>query len=407
MNSGTVIHRLALGGEMGYLKISSRSVALSVAEEVVSWDRSGRPYAGVLGGRSWRRSLAGRYLEIEGGAFGRTTAWVSWEQSTQWDRRAGRLADQVRSILLARGGGPARDAEAIVPMIAGRENDRRDFERVYEPVAILPPDQYLSVVLQLARGCPWNRCTFCEFYRDRRHRLLGGEQALEHMRGVRRFFGPGLAMRPWLFLGDANAAAAPFERVEQWLEGLRDVFPLRDAASGRTSIPVSADDPPGGFRGVGGFVDLVSGAGKSVEQWRRLKRWGLGRVYLGLETGLASLLEQWGKPGPPAAAREFVIHLKQAGLMVGVIVLTGVEGGELAAAHEEATAALIGEMPLGPEDLVYLSPYVDPPDAGGRPAGLGGSSLKESREQAGRLAARVRRRGGPRVALYDIRLFVY
>jgi len=36
-----------------------------------------------------------------------------------------------------------------------------------KPVGILPPDQYMAVVLQAAEGCAFNTCTFCDFYRDR------------------------------------------------------------------------------------------------------------------------------------------------------------------------------------------------------------------------------------------------
>ncbi|HEY8496839.1 MAG TPA: hypothetical protein VIK98_07420, partial [Limnochordales bacterium] len=32
------------------------------------------------------------------------------------------------------------------------------FRRVYVPISILPPDQYLSIVLQATEGCTWNRC---------------------------------------------------------------------------------------------------------------------------------------------------------------------------------------------------------------------------------------------------------
>ena len=37
---------------------------------------------------------------------------------------------------------------------------------VYSPVGILPPDQYLALVVQATRGCAFNTCTFCDLYRD-------------------------------------------------------------------------------------------------------------------------------------------------------------------------------------------------------------------------------------------------
>ena len=34
------------------------------------------------------------------------------------------------------------------------------------PVGILPPDQYLSLVVRVTEGCSWNACTFCSLYRN-------------------------------------------------------------------------------------------------------------------------------------------------------------------------------------------------------------------------------------------------
>ena len=49
--------------------------------------------------------------------------------------------------------------------------DAARFRQIYKPVSILPPDQYLSIVLQATEGCSYNRCTFCTFYRDRPFRI--------------------------------------------------------------------------------------------------------------------------------------------------------------------------------------------------------------------------------------------
>ena len=54
---------------------------------------------------------------------------------------------------------------------ASLEQDARRYHRIYKPVSILPPDQYLSVVLQATEGCSYNECSFCTFYRDRKFRI--------------------------------------------------------------------------------------------------------------------------------------------------------------------------------------------------------------------------------------------
>ena len=46
-------------------------------------------------------------------------------------------------------------AQSALPILLGRT------------IPILPPDQYLALVVQATEGCSWNKCTFCAFYKDR------------------------------------------------------------------------------------------------------------------------------------------------------------------------------------------------------------------------------------------------
>lgn len=61
------------------------------------------------------------------------------------------------------------------------ESDRERFLSVYSPVSILPPDQYLSLVLQATEGCHWNRCTFCDFYSQTRFQIKSEEEFASHI----------------------------------------------------------------------------------------------------------------------------------------------------------------------------------------------------------------------------------
>ena len=49
------------------------------------------------------------------------------------------------------------------------------------PASILLP-QYLALVLQATEGCSYNRCTFCDFYRDRPFRIKSADVAGAHQR---------------------------------------------------------------------------------------------------------------------------------------------------------------------------------------------------------------------------------
>jgi hypothetical protein len=111
---------------------------------------------------------------------------------------------------------------------------------------------------------------------------------------------------------------------------------------------------------------------------------------------------------------DLVRDLKAAGMAVGLIVLAGVGGREMAAAHERETQALVDALPLHREDLVYVSPYADKPGNSyrdrERAAGLtaldGAEAWAQARRMRGALQSIVRT-DGPRSAIYDVRLFAY
>jgi hypothetical protein len=83
------------------------------------------------------------------------------------------------------------------------------FHLVYSPVPILPPDQYRSLVLQATLGCPYNRCNFCTLYRGVPYQVRTPDGFRDHIRAVKAFLGAGTSRYRAVFLGDANAIAAP------------------------------------------------------------------------------------------------------------------------------------------------------------------------------------------------------
>ena len=41
---------------------------------------------------------------------------------------------------------------------------------------IRPPSEAASLLLQVTRGCTWNKCRFCNLYRDTRFRAYSAEE---------------------------------------------------------------------------------------------------------------------------------------------------------------------------------------------------------------------------------------
>jgi radical SAM superfamily enzyme YgiQ (UPF0313 family) len=281
--------------------------------------------------------------------------------------------------------------------------ERATFDRIYQPISILPPDQYLAVVLQAAEGCSWNRCTFCTFYRDRRFRIKSPDEFRQHARGVRQLLGNSLALRKSVFLADANALIIPQPRLRELLQIVHEEFPLDTAPHEGAAT----------LQGIYSFLDIFGAEKKTLADYRELREAGVRRIYIGLETGDDALFALLNKPGSPHECIEVVQTIKEAGIGVGVIVLAGAGGDVFAAQHVQHSLDVLAAMGLSNGDIIYLSPlqmtgdeeYVRQMHARGARALSRAETLAQVRQFKD--AWKARGPGRPRVTLYDIAGFVY
>ncbi len=379
-------------GRGATLLVGGASTVLAVGDTVVSsWDLSGRPYALVRESGTWRRGLDGRFLhKREAKSDGpRVRERRSAAEGAAVVEAA--RGEAVTALgLLAAGDAPTDAQERLRAAVAmDRGALARDAERFLTacgPVSILPPDQYLALVVRVTEGCSWDACTFCSLYEGVPFRARTRDEVARHVAALRDYFGPSVALRRSIFLGDANALCLSPERLLPLLDVVGEAFPGRPLHS---------------------FVDAGTGGRHGTEPWRGYRARGLRRVYVGLETGDAALLARLGKAGTPDDAERLVASLHEAGVAAGVIVLLGAGGTAFAEAHERRTAAVLASMALGPDDVVYFSEYL--PDAARSGAADAADRLDADglARQRAALERAVRRAGGPRLATYDLREFAY
>jgi radical SAM superfamily enzyme YgiQ (UPF0313 family) len=265
-----------------------------------------------------------------------------------------------------------------------RAQDTARFQKVYQPVGILPPDQYLACVIQVTEGCGWNRCRFCSFYRRQTFRQKDRRDLNGHIEQIAALFGEGLSLRRSIFLGEANALGAPLEVIASAMEIAQEKLVPRMEA----------------FRGFYSFSEGSPGSCHLPAEFRTLARLGLKRVYYGLETGHDELREKLGKPGTPESIEESIRNAKAAGLRISVILLAGAGGKPWASRHMKQSIRLIQRLPLDASDIVYVSPLHGKE---------GTSETPLSAEETRRQVADLRQALAPRVrvAPYNIREFVY
>jgi len=354
----------------------------------LTFDREGRLHLYFRQGLTYKRSLSSElHLRFQDG--GRQRRQLPSDEARSIFIEAYALAGEVRAQAV----GELEDRLREEILRWTPENlaaERRRFLSCYRPISILPPDQYLSIVLQATEGCSWNRCTFCSFYMDRPFKAKSPVEFREHASGVKDLLGAGAALRRGIFLADGNALALSLRRLEPLIGAAKEIFPDRP---------------------LFGFVDLFSGDRHPLDHWKRLVDLGLRRVYIGMETGLDELLAFVNKPGSAVELRNFVQELKGASLSVCLILMVGLGGREYRSAHARASLEVLQRLPLDDSDLIYLSPFVEVPgstDYSERrtKAGLTPMTEEETEAELQRLAQKIRRLD-LKASRYDIREFIY
>lgn len=373
------------------ISVKPHSTALSPDRETVyAFDLEGRPLSWYERDRVYKRSLASEVWGRER-IEGRRRYWRVPEAEAR--ERFARILDAVRCAPESRLDPLARERiERIAAWTPERLlAERETFDAAYRPVTILPPDQYLAIVLQATHGCTWNRCTFCSFYQDRPFSARTDEAFREHCARVGALLGRAADLRRRLFLADGNSLTLSTRRLTSLIAIARAAFPERL---------------------VYGFIDVFTGERKTLEDWRELREAGLRRVYVGLESGDDGLVAWLNKPGTADDAAELVGALAGAGLRVSLILMVGAGGERFAAGHVRRSLELVARLPLDPRDVVYLSPFQEHPDSEytrrAAAEGLRALDPAEVDAQYAELRDGIRRlHPAVRVSRYDIREFIY
>ncbi len=359
------------------------------------FDRTGRFLFGVRAHEVVRRGLDDRVVQVRtqagAGITGRTYRTLNPEEKAAFYRRVYALARASLDSL------PATEAARWRALLEGwtpeaLAADAQAFRQVYLPISILPPDQYHALVVQITHGCSYNRCLFCDFYRDRRFHIKSEDELQVHLDRLQRFMGPRIADRSGVFLGDGNALVVPTGKLLTMMELVRE----------RLGSSVGQDFYT--------FMDTFTLEHKTPEDLRRIYEQGLRTVYTGLETGSNRLRAFLRKPGTAEEAVAAMNRLKEAGYRIGVILMVGVGGPKFAREHLAATRQALNGIHFTPGDLVYLSPFVDPHDTGydeqARAHALGAFTDEQTREELARWR-RALASLPAKVTLYSIREHLY
>lgn len=397
------------------------TVLMEENDTTFTFDYEGRLIGAYLDGRNYRRSLANLVLEKSNGVVPglahRVRQYLDRQKVQLLEIRAYEFARSLSEQIKPDDAmAEARNALDRVNhySYAALERERVAYEKIYKPVTILPPDQYLALYLQATEGCTYNACSFCGFYRDRRFRVKSLDEFRQHILAVRGFFGGGLSLRRSIFLGDANALMIPQQGLVAMFDEINEQFSILPREASEDAARNWQAEHPIYFNGIFSFIDAFSTRRKNVHDFEALQERGLRRVYLGLESGDPALLKFMGKPHTVQDVEQLVNHLKCAGVAVGLVILVGAGGDKHQDAHITGTVNLVNSLPLDQQDLIYFSELIDYPGSAyselAQKAGIRSLTLGEIEHQIAEMRSGFAFREpnkSPKISYYDIREFVY
>lgn len=199
----------------------------------------------------------------------------------------------------------------------------------YEGVVYRPPSEAHSLIVQVTIGCSHNGCSFCGMYKEKKFRIRDLKEIIEDLEQAKLNYG----LIKKIFLGDGDALVLETNKLKSILSKIRELFPECERV---------------GIYGTSNDILL-----KSLDELRELKEFGLGIVYLGVESGSNEILKSINKG---VTAGEMIMagrKVKESGIKLSATLISGIGGRAKIREHAIESAKLISA--INPDYLGLLT----------------------------------------------------
>jgi len=232
----------------------------------------------------------------------------------------------------------------------------------FEQGPIRPPNEAQSLLLRFTRNCPWNQCLFCPVYKQRRFSLRTVDEIKQDVLAARRIVDDITATSRKLGYGgkitDAVISSifsdgsypSSYRSVAAWMYYGTGACFLQDA----DNLIIRTDDLVEALaflrqtfpeiRRVTSYSRSRTVAKKPLESLQRIRRAGLDRIHIGLESGYDPLLKLMKKGVTAAQQVEAGRRLMEAGMELSVYVMPGLGGREMWREHAVETARVLNRI---------------------------------------------------------------
>ncbi len=188
-----------------------------------------------------------------------------------------------------------------------------------------PPSEAESFIIRVVYGCPHNKCTFCNLFKQTHFRPVPLQEVLEGLDRDADALGPRfIPLVKSIYLEGGDPLILRTSRLLRIMEHARRRFPHVERFACYTTARFTTR--------------------KRQEDLDALARAGLRRVFVGLESGCDSILERTCKGCTTADLLRTGEMLEQAGIEMDVSLMLGIGGRELSRRHAVETAYLLNAL---------------------------------------------------------------
>lgn len=245
----------------------------------------------------------------------------------------------------------------------------------FELGPIRPPSEAYSLLIRATRNCPWNRCQFCPVYKGSKFELRTVAQVIRDIEAVEAI-SEGIKEMAWqqgygdrvrevaTTLCDQTQYGPCVSHVGQWLATGGETAFLQDSNTLIMRTPeliqviafLRKTFP--GLNRVTTYARSHTAARKSLTELEDLKKTGLDRIHIGLETGYDPLLAYMEKGCTAENHIEGGKKVREAGISLCEYVMPGLGGRKFSKQHALESARVLNE--IGPDYIRLRSLHVSP-----------------------------------------------
>jgi radical SAM superfamily enzyme YgiQ (UPF0313 family) len=190
----------------------------------------------------------------------------------------------------------------------------------YEGTVYRPPSEAYSLIVQVTIGCSHNGCSFCNMYKEKKFRIRDLKDIIEDLEQAKLAYG----VVKKVFLADGDALVLETSKLKLILSKIRELFPECER--------------------VGIYATPKDILRKSLEELRQLKDFGIGIVYLGIESGSDDILKSINKGVTVSEMIMAGARIKESGIKLSTTLISGIGGREKISEHAIESAKVISAI---------------------------------------------------------------